>query len=184
MKEEELIKKAQNGEVEAFGQIYDLYITKIYRFVFIKVNRKVDAEDIASQVFLNAWQHINNFQFQGFPFSSWLYKIASNAVIDFYRTQKHHENIDSVDADAISDTPETDKNLDQEFEIEIVKNALKKLEPDQQNLLIMKFIEDLPNKEIAEILGKTEGAVRVIQHRALKQLKKQLDESGHYSKTK
>lgn len=89
MKEEErLIKEAQSGKAEAFGKLYDDHISRIYRFILLKVSRKTDAEDITHQVFLSAWQNIRSYKIQGNPFSSWLYKIAHNAVIDFYRTQK------------------------------------------------------------------------------------------------
>lgn len=175
--EEELVKKAQNGEADAFGRLYDTYLPKIYRFVFIKVSRKQDAEDITHQVFLSAWQNIQTFRFQGFPFSSWLYKIAWNAVIDHYRTKKPEENIEFVAEDALSESSEFIKEIEIDFEIRIVKRELLKLEDDQQNVLIMKFVNELTNKEIAGVLGKSEGAIRVIQHRALKQLKKQINES-------
>jgi len=178
MKEEELIKKAQDGEAGAFGEIYDIYLPKIYRFVFIKVSRKEDAEDLSHQVFLSAWQNIQSFHFQGFPFSSWLYKIAWNAVIDHYRTKKPEESIELIAEDAISESSDFTKEIDINFEIGLVKKAILQLEEDQQNVIVMKFVNELSNKEIAGILGKSEGAVRVIQHRALKQLKEHINESG------
>ena len=171
MTERELIQKAQNGESEAFGELYDQYVNRIYRFVFIKVASRPNAEDLTHQIFLAAWQNIQNFQFQGFPFSSWLYKIAANTVIDFYRTRKQEESIEFIAEDALSEFPEFAKKIDEAAEIKTVKNALQKLEPDQQTVLIMKFVDEFSNKEIAEILGKSEGAVRVTQHRALKRLK-------------
>ena len=89
MKEEpELIKKAKNRNPEAFGLLYDQYLPAIYRFILLKIGDKVTTEDLAHQVFLSAWQNIENYQTQGFPFSSWLYRIAHNAVIDYYRTGK------------------------------------------------------------------------------------------------
>ncbi len=176
MKEEELVKKAQDGEADAFGLIYDVYLPKIYRFVFIKVSRKQDAEDLTHQVFLSAWQNIQNFQFQGFPFSSWLYRIARNAVIDHYRTKKPEESIEFIAEEALPELSDFTKKIDLDFEISIVKKAILKLEEDQQNVIIMKFVNELSNKEIAGILEKSEGAVRVIQHRALKQLKEYIKE--------
>jgi len=81
MKEEEsLIQKAKEGDGNAFGELYDAYQPRIYRFVFLKTGGKQDAEDITHQVFLSAWQNMGKYEFQGFPFSSWLYRIASNAV--------------------------------------------------------------------------------------------------------
>ncbi len=176
MKEEEIIKKAQAGEAGAFGDIYDKYLPRIYRFIFVKVSRKEDAEDLSHQVFLSAWQNIQSFQFQGFPFSSWLYKIAWNAVIDHYRTRKPEESIETIAENALSESPNFIKEIDIEIEIKIIRQAILKLEEDQQNVIIMKFVNELSNKEIAGVLGKSEGAIRVIQHRALKQLREHINQ--------
>lgn len=173
--EQKLIKNAIKGESEAFGLLYDEHLSPIYRFIFLKVGNKADAEDICHQVFLNAWQNIGSYRFQGFPFSSWLYKIAANAVVDHWRGKKPNISIDLVSENLFSENPALEEFLDQKTDIAFIGKALKQLEPDQQNVIIMKFIEELSNKEIAYILAKSEGAVRVIQHRALKQLKKLLE---------
>ncbi len=179
MNEEELlVNKAKNGEAQAFGKLYDIYLTPIYRFVFLKVGGvKAEAEDICHQVFLKAWQNIKSYEFQGFPFSSWLYRIAQNTVIDYYRTRKQNLNIETVAEEIFADAPDVDQKIDRDFELGKVLLAIAKLETDQQNVVVMKFVNDLSNKEIAAALGKSEGAIRVVQHRALKQLKKQIDES-------
>ncbi len=177
MKDEEqsLIQKAKNGDSAAFGKLYDRYLPPIYRFVFIKVGRKQDAEDLSQQVFASAWQNIEGFEFKGFPFSSWIYRIASNAVIDYYRTYKSNVSIDAVSEEHFSEDANDEARVDHAINMSAIRVALTRLEPDQQNVLLMKFVEDLSNKEIADALGKTEGAVRVIQHRALKQLKTHID---------
>ncbi|KKU91520.1 MAG: RNA polymerase ECF-type sigma factor [Candidatus Jorgensenbacteria bacterium GW2011_GWA1_48_11] len=179
MKEEDkLVNKAKNGEARAFGQLYDTYLTPIYRFVFLRVGgSKADAEDICHQTFLKAWQNIKDYEFQGFPFSSWLYRIAQNTVIDYYRTKKPNLDMEIVPEDALSETSAIDEKIDRDFELRTVRLAIAKLEPDQQNVILMKFVNDLSNKEIAAVLGKSEGAIRVIQHRALKQLKKHVDDT-------
>jgi len=177
MKEEqELVKKAQKGEPDAFGVLYNKHLTPIYRFILLKVGNRADAEDLSHQVFLNAWQNIKSYRFQGFPFSSWLYKIASNAVIDHWRTKKSNISIDLVAENFLSDSPELGNLLDQKRDVETIRVVLTKLEPEQQNVLIMKFVNELSNKEIAHVLGKSEGAVRVIQHRAIKRLRTHLGE--------
>lgn len=177
MKDEEqsLIQKAKSGNSAAFGKLYDRYLPSIYRFVFIKVGRKQDAEDIAQQVFTSAWQNIDGFEFKGFPFSSWIYRIASNAVIDYYRTYKGDVSVDAISEEHFSEESGNESRVDHAINMNTVRVALTRLEPDQQSVLLMKFVEDLSNKEIADALGKTEGAVRVIQHRALKQLKTHID---------
>ncbi len=175
MKEEDtLVQKAQRGDKEAFGMLYDSYVAKIYRFVYLKVSDKAEAEDITQQVFVRAWENVNTFTFQGFPFSSWLYRIAHNAVIDSYRTKKNViaiELVSELDVSYVTDHTET---LDTKQEMARIVSALKKLKPDEQSILVMRFIDELSNKEVAHALGKTEGSVRVIQHRALKQLKQYL----------
>lgn len=175
--EEKLIKRAKNGEKEAFGGLYDLHIRPIYRFILIKVGNKADAEDLTHQVFLSAWQNIGGYSFKGLPFTSWLYRIAHNAVVDFYRTTRHHTDIDSVPEEALAERPEFDRQIDDGMRLKFVRAAIQNLEHDQQNVLILKFVNELTNKEIAEAIGKSEGAVRVIQHRALKNLKSQIDET-------
>ncbi|MCP6720064.1 MAG: sigma-70 family RNA polymerase sigma factor [Patescibacteria group bacterium] len=181
MKEEqELVKKAQKGEPEAFGVLYDKHLTPIYRFIFLKVGNKADAEDLCHQVFLSAWKNIGRYRFQGFPFSSWLYKIASNTVIDHWRTKKNNTSIELVAESLLSESPKLDHLLDQKLEVQLIKTSLIKLESEQQNVIIMRFVDELTNKEIAQILGKSEGAIRVIQHRAIKRLRKHISDHNHH----
>lgn len=174
--EEKLIQKAQKGEKDAFGELYDVYLPKIYRFVFLKVGRRADAEDLCHQVFLSAWRNIRTYRSRGFPFSSWLYRIAHNAVIDYYRTWKEHVDIDLVSAEYFSAEPGMEHSFDQNAELALVKEVLSTLREDEQTILIMRFVNELSNKEIAQALNKSEGAVRVMQHRALKQLKERIRE--------
>lgn len=175
--EKELVLRAKNGDGAAFGALYDNHLPAIYRFILLKVGgRKGEAEDLTHEVFLSAWKNIERFEFQGFPFSSWLYRIARNAVIDHYRTAKKNVSLDNVPEDIVAERPETGDKIDIAIAFKSVQVHLAKLEPVYQDVLIMKFVEDLSNQEIAKALEKTEGAVRVIQHRALKQLKKYMEE--------
>lgn len=181
--EKPFIQKAQQGDRQAFGKLYDNHLPRIYRFVLLKVGRKQDAEDITHQVFMSAWERIGQYEFQGFPFSSWLYRIASNAVIDHYRTARHHEDISTVPEEVLGTIDDTSNALDTAATFASVRTALTKLDHDYQSVLIMKFIDERSNKEIAAALGKSEGAVRVIQHRALKQLKQHIENHGPHNET-
>ncbi|OGG41319.1 MAG: hypothetical protein A3D64_03205 [Candidatus Wildermuthbacteria bacterium RIFCSPHIGHO2_02_FULL_49_9] len=187
MQEEELVQKAKKGDAQAFGKLYDLHMPAIYRFALVKVSNKTDAEDITHQVFLKAWKHIEEYKFQGFPFTSWLYRIAQNAIIDFYRTSRTHQDIDALPEIALSSHLGLDDRVDKAVQVQLVMSAISRLDETGQNVLLMKFVNELSNKEIAEALEKSEGAIRVIQHRALKQLKQLFEHHGtdeHYRTTK
>ncbi|MDP3725458.1 MAG: sigma-70 family RNA polymerase sigma factor [Nanoarchaeota archaeon] len=171
MKESELITQAKKGDSEAFGTLYDTYMPAIYRFVLFRVGTKSDAEDITHQVFLKAWKSIRKYRDEGHPFGSWLYRIAQNTIIDYYRSTRAHRDIDTLPEDALSETPGFEENVDQHLQAELVHLAIRELDDTSQSVLLMKFVNDLSNKEISSVLQKSEGAVRVIQHRALKQLK-------------
>jgi RNA polymerase sigma-70 factor (ECF subfamily) len=177
--EETLVDKAKNGDHAAFRALYDRYVTQIYRFVFLKVGQKQDAEDLTQHVFVSAWENLESYEYRGFPFSSWLYRIASNATVDHFRAHRHTVDIEVISEEYLGDEEDRESTIDAAIGIETIKAKLAELEPDQQNVLIMKFVEDKSNKEIAEALEKTEGAIRVIQHRALKQLKTLIDARTH-----
>lgn len=166
-----IIDDAIRGEASAFGLLYDHYQPMIYRFVLIKVGQREEAEDLTHQVFLSAWQNIPKYKDMGFPFSSWLYKIARNAVVDFYRSARETASLEQVDPEVFAVPAAAHVGLDQIFEIEKVRDAIAKLEPSYQDVIVMRFIEDLPIKEVAAVLEKSEGAVKLMQHRAMKKLK-------------
>lgn len=174
--ENSLIKKAQGGEAASFGDLYDHYSKPIYRYVFLKTSHKSLAEDITHEVFLSAWQNINNYSFQGFPFSSWLYQIARNRVIDHYRTRKELINLDDLEEKNVELVNQSDFQIDQNLTMEKIKAGLSNLPEDQKDVIIMRFINDLSTPEISSIINKSEGAVRLIQHRAIANLKKILND--------
>ncbi len=168
--EKDIIEKAIKGEAEAFGLLYDRYQPQIYRFILIKVGHREEAEDLTHQVFLKSWQNIAGYNFQGFPFSSWLYSVARNQVIDYYRTKKTTFVLEDVVGLKIENPhPDfVDKNLD----IERLRKAILQLKGEQQDVIILRFVEDFSPREAALILDKTEGAVKLLQYRAIKNLKK------------
>jgi RNA polymerase sigma-70 factor (ECF subfamily) len=139
----------------------------------LKVSHRQTAEDITHQVFLNAWLNIRGYQNRGFPFSTWLYRIARNKIIDFYRTKRDIVEIDDETNQAVADIVAIDATeaANQAWELENIKKAITKLKPEYQDILIMRFIEDMSIRDIAQIIEKSEGAVKLIQHRALEQLR-------------
>lgn len=169
--ETKLIKMAIRGEASAFGSLYDYYQPKIYRFVLIKVGRREEAEDLTHQVFLSAWQNIHNYKNLGFPFSSWLYQIARNQIVDFYRTRKSEISLEKTDPEYFVAPASAQFGLADKMEMERVRSAISKLKPEYQDVIIMRFVEDIPIKEVATAMEKSEGAIKLLQHRAMKELK-------------
>jgi len=172
--EKDTIEKAIKGEASAFGLLYDKYQPQIYRFIYLKVGHREEAEDLTHQVFLKTWGSISRYDFQGFPFSSWLYQIARNQVIDYYRTKKVNITLESI-VELKIESPSYSSVMDNNSDIEKVKKAIYQLNPQQQDVIILRFIEDLSLQETASILDKTETAVKLLQHRAIKNLRKILD---------
>ena len=174
--ERQLVLQAQDGNSEAFGQLYDAYMERIYRFVYFRVEDQQTAEDITSQVFLKAWSNLDRFQFSRTPYLAWLYTIAHNAVIDHYRTRKVTTALDDVQLSQPDHSELVENDIDLTVEMQSVKTALQALTDDQQKVLTLKFIEGMSNNEIAHQLGKREGAIRALQMRGLQALAKQLEE--------
>lgn len=173
--EEKIIIDAIKGEASAFGLLYDKYQPQIYRFIYLKVGQREEAEDLTHQVFLNAWKNIEKYQFKGFPFSSWLYQISRNEVIDYYRTKKQDADIEKIPEPEIIDP--TERKIDLNFQMNVVRRAIARLGQEQQDILIMRFIEEMSPEEVAVIIGKPAATVRVLQHRALKKLRDLLEEN-------
>jgi RNA polymerase sigma-70 factor, ECF subfamily len=174
LSEEQLISKIQHGDKEAFGKLYLIYLDRIYRYVFFKVNHdKHIAEDITEIIFIKAMQHINTFLPDQGTFQAWLYRIAHNTVLDHYKTYKTanriQENTASVEA-----IEKLEEEIDTRQKLAAVMNAMRELTEEQQSVLSLRFIEGLNPREIAYITNKHEDAVRAIQYRALKTLKKKL----------
>ncbi len=169
-----LVKDAVRGDSSAFGSLYDRYQAMIYRFVFVKVGRREDAEDITHQVFMAAWQSIRGYKDLGHPFSSWLYQIARNMVVDHYRARKSETSLEKMDPDYFVVPASAQFDLATKLEIERVRAAIAALKPDYQDVIIMRFIEDLPLRDVARAMDRTEGAIKLMQHRAIKELKKSL----------
>lgn len=167
-----LYKIISRRDTESYGELYDLYIEKIYRFIYFKVHNKEDAEDLSSEVFLRAWQYI----IQKSPatidsVSGLLFSIARNAVIDLYRKRAQKP---TVSIEIVSEIVSENKELER---VELAEESgriielIKKLKQDYQEVLILKYVEGLKTAEISRVLGKSALSVRVLLHRALKKLK-------------
>ncbi|MGB3717608.1 MAG: RNA polymerase sigma factor [Candidatus Promineifilaceae bacterium] len=172
-REARLTAQALQGNRDAFGDLYELYLEEVYRYVFYRVSNEADAEDLTEQVFLNAWENLPKF-LQSVPFKAWLYRIARNTVIDHYRTRNKknlpmNENVSFV---AMDDQPE-DKVLAQETTVRLIQ-AISKLSQLHQDVIILRFANGFSTTETAQIVERNVGTVRVLQHRALKAMQSYL----------
>lgn len=165
-------EKARKLDREAFGKIYDHFAGKLYKFIYFRVGHKELAEDIMADTFVKAWTRIDQLSSAN-ALSSWLYQIAKNNVIDYYRVKKVTVDLEEV-VDVLEDaaSPIDDANL--MIEHKVVMELMQNLPEEQQQVIRYKFFEELENIEIAQIMGKSEGSVRVIQHRAINKLKELL----------
>lgn len=165
----DILKLAKNGDETAFGRLYDFYFVKIYRFIYFRTSHKETAEDLAEEVFLKAFSGIKSLASEN-AFEGWLYQIARNLVIDHYRKQKA-----TIPLETVENTEKYESNaidlLNLEQDQKILLQLIKNLSPEEQTLLKMKFFENLENGIISKILNKSEGAIRVMQHRAITKLK-------------
>jgi len=164
---------------EQFGQIYDQYIEKIYRFVYLKVSSKEVAEDITSKVFLSGWEVYQKDQGGIKNMNAFLYQIARNAVTDHYRKRGKSK---TVSQDAVAETPDSRPGVYEgavlSSDIEAIKASIQGLKKEYQDVLIWHYLEDMHPEQIAEILDKPVGTIRVMIHRGLKALKDQLPQES------
>jgi RNA polymerase sigma-70 factor (ECF subfamily) len=167
--EQALVQRAAAGDREAFAELYDRFVGKIYRYIYYKVGSKTDAEDLTAQVFLKACEAIGGYQWTGRPFEAWLYRIAHNAVADHFRTR--HEALPLHAAAGVRASKESLEELAQRhLNAEALRRVLPQLTDDQQEVVILRFLEEYSVKEIAQIMDRQPGAVRTLQHRALARL--------------
>lgn len=165
-----LVQRAVNRDAEAFGRLYDMHVNRVYRHIYYRVGNTADAEDLTQQVFLKAWQAISRYKKTASPFLAWLMTISHNLVVDFYRTKKDKSYLDaSVIAGDPQSSPE--QLAEARFEQQRLQRGILQLSGDEQQVVMLRFIEGFEFREIASLLGKKEGAIRVILHRALVKLR-------------
>lgn len=184
--DDEAIRRCHQGEQEAFGVLYERYVGRIYNYIYYRTGNQHDAEDLTSRVFFRAMRHVRNYQDRGLPVSAWLYRIAHNLVANWYRDSGRRKEIPLDDSGAYHqkriEQPENTvlRTEEQEHLLEVIRT----LPPERQQLLILKFVEDLPNAEIGEIMGRTEGAIKSLYHRTLLALREEYQKDiGNFTGT-
>ncbi len=174
MEESELIARAKIDK-EAFGQLYERYVGKIYNYVYYRTGNVADAEDLTARVFIRAMQHIGRYDDRGVPFSAWLYRIAHNLVANWHRDRSRRKiiSLDDVSQWRINEAgPESLTQLLEDRDALLA--TIRRLPADRQELLILKYVERLPNKEIGDIMGRSEGAIKSLYHRTLLSLREEI----------
>ena len=174
-----LYKVRIKRDPEAYGLLYDLYVKKIYRFVYFKISSREEAEDLTSEVFLKAWNYlVENSEQEIRSFASFIYRIARNLVVDFYRERARRSSespLEAVIETVVAVSEGDEQRLAIGGEIDEIMKVLKKMKSEYQEAVLLHYIEELSAGEVARILGKSQISVRVTLHRALKKLKELLE---------
>lgn len=174
---EVLVTNCQKGDSTSFADLYDIFLQPIYRYVFYRVGSD-EAEDLTEMIFLKTWENIRQYRRGESSFSSWIFRIAHNVVIDYYRgTKNKFEELPEEIEDRRSDA-RTDIHTRRVLTSEILADALKSIKDQYRQIIILKYVNDLSNEEIGEILDKSQTALRILQFRALRHLKEILEKKG------
>jgi RNA polymerase sigma-70 factor, ECF subfamily len=173
-----LVERAQTGDRDALEELYLMHFDRIYSYLQMTVGNRHDAEDLTNQTFVKMLESIESFEWRKVPISAWLFRIAHNLAMDHFRAnrrwQPEEEPPEPEDSAALSAEDEALHSIGRQSMLEMIEG----LSEDQQQVLTLKFVFNFPNGEVATILGKTEGAVKSLQHRALASLQRELAKTG------
>ncbi|MEJ2353793.1 MAG: RNA polymerase sigma factor [Anaerolineales bacterium] len=168
----QLIVLAKDGEADAFGELYERYVQTIFRFVYVRLDDRRDAEDLTEEVFLRVWQSLPNYREQGVPFLAFLFRLARNAVIDFYRSSKSSAHQESIEDNPLQDLrSDPGEQAITNLEHQELRRILDTMREDYRMVLVLRFLSELSPEETAQVMGRSTGAERVLQHRALAALR-------------
>lgn len=162
----------------AFGFLYDRYVDRVYRYLYYRSGNHTEAEDLTELVFLKAWEAIDRFQWQGRPFLAWLYRLAHNVLIDHVRSRRPTTTLDDAEHPIDPPSESASRDLARPLDADLLARAVCHLTDEQQQVIILKFIDGLDNEQIARVLDKREGSIRALQMRALQSLRRVLERQG------
>ena len=171
--DESLVRRAQQHDQDAFAQLYEEYFDKIYRYITLKIGNRTEAEDMTQQVFLNAIKSISSFRWRGIPFSAWLFRIAHNQMVDYFRKKAKHATI-SLDEVLVSNGNNPQLVAEQNLDIERLLLATEQLTQAQREVISLRFASELSIAQVARVMGKSQGAIKALQHSAIVALRKTL----------
>jgi RNA polymerase sigma-70 factor (ECF subfamily) len=167
-------------DADAFGELYDRFVERVYRYLYFRTGSHPEAEDLTEQVFLKAWEAIGRYRWQGRPFLAWLYRLAHNVHIDHVRSTRPTTSLSNDQRPLDIPSPSAPLELARALDAEMLAGALNELTFEQQQVIVMKFIEGLDNEQIAQTMDRREGAIRALQMRALLSLRRVLEKQGEY----
>ena len=170
-----LVDRAQQGDRDALEELYLLHFDRIYSYLHVSVGNKHDAEDLTTQTFLKMLESIGRFKWQSAPFSAWLFRIAHNLAMDHFRAARRWQPEEEVPEPPADESTSAEMGALDSIGRKSMLELIEDLSPEQQQVLTLKFVFNFSNGEAATILGKTEGAIKSLQHRALASLQKQLE---------
>jgi RNA polymerase sigma-70 factor, ECF subfamily len=170
-----LVDRAQKGERAALEELYLIHFDRIYSYLHVSVGNRHDAEDLTTQTFLKMLESIGRFRWQSAPFSAWLFRIAHNLAMDHFRANKRWQPEEEVPEPEPDEVTSAETGALESIGRKSMLELIEDLSPEQQQVLTLKFVFNFANAEAATILGKTEGAIKSLQHRALVSLQKQLE---------
>lgn len=177
MDDTELVKRAQRGNKQAVGKLYDRHQPHIYRFVWSRVQHQQTAEDMTGEIFIRMVKNLPHYQDGGTPFRAWLYRIARNLLTDYFRQSARQISLDEVE-NLMESTESLDTVVQHKITVSSVTKALAKIDPEQREVVVMRFLVGLPIKEVAISLNKTVPAVKSLQHRGLQALRATLQQKA------
>jgi RNA polymerase sigma-70 factor (ECF subfamily) len=170
-----LVDRAQKGDRDALEELYLIHFDRIYSYLHVSVGNRHDAEDLTTQTFLKMLESIGKFRWQSAPFSAWLFRIAHNLAMDHFRATKRWQPEEDVPEPEPDESTSAEAGAFESIGRKSMLELIDDLSPEQQQVLTLKFVFNFGNAEAATILGKTEGAIKSLQHRALASLQKQLE---------
>ncbi len=172
--EERLIERAKH-DADAFGALYERYVDRVYSYVLYRTGNVSEAEDLTARVFYRALAHIDDYEQRGAPFVAWLYRIAHNLVANWHRDRSRRRDVQLDDVITLAEKKAGPEHLaEQSEQARTLLKAMAQLPAERQQLLILKFVDDLSNAEIAQIMGRSEGAIKSLYHRTLIVLRNEL----------
>ncbi|WP_165985203.1 ECF subfamily RNA polymerase sigma factor, BldN family [Streptomyces sp. YIM 98790] len=175
----DLVERAQSGEAEAFGRLYDHYSDTVYRYIYYRVGGRATAEDLTSETFLRALRRIGTFTWQGRDFGAWLVTIARNLVADHFKSSRFRLEVttgEMLDANEVERSPE--ESVLESLSNSALLDAVRRLNPQQQECVTLRFLQGMSVAETARVMGKNEGAIKTLQYRAVRTLARLLPDDA------